>query len=372
MSATEAKHEFGAARSIALFTVVLAFFFVSGGCGLLYQVVWTRKLVLLFGTTSYAVSTVLSIFFLGLGVGSLWGGRLADGSKRPLFVYGVFEIVIGVWALAFILTVSYGEGAVVAILKAFAFSRGVGIGLRAVMAGLLLFVPVALMGATLPLLAKFVNTRGRVHGFRIGTLYSVNTFGAVTGCFLTGFVLIQALGYFYTTLVGAAANIGIGVLALLLSRGSTASAGAQEIGEAVGAEEANKMPDPIKLVLIAFFISGFSALALEVLWTRLLTIIFLGTTYAYTAMLGTLLCGIALGSGVASLLVDRVRSRVGALGLVLFAAGIATLLMLGYLAGMPEKILYLQQSNSGDWGAVIRGKVWLSFVALFLPTFFSG
>ena len=372
MSETEAKQESGAARSFALFVVVLAFFFISGGCGLLYQVVWTRKLVLLFGTTSYAVSTVLSIFFLGLGVGSLWGGRLADRSRRPLFVYGVFEIVIGVWALGFILTVSYGEGAVVAILKAFSFSRGVGIGLRAVMAALLLFVPVALMGATLPLLAKFVNARGRVHGFRIGTLYSVNTFGAVTGCFLTGFVLIQALGYFYTTLVGAAANIGIGVLALLLSRRSTVSEGPQEIGAAAAEEDAEAMTDPIKLVLVAFFISGFSALALEVLWTRLLTIIFLGTTYAYTAMLGTLLCGIALGSGVASLLVDRVRSRVGSLGLVLFAAGIATIFKLGYLAGMPEKILDLQRGSGGDWDAVIRGKVWSSFVALFLPTFFFG
>ena len=66
--------------------LVLAFFGVSGACGLVYQVVWTRKLVLLFGCTSYAVSTVLSIFFLGLGAGAFYGGRLADRSadEAPL------------------------------------------------------------------------------------------------------------------------------------------------------------------------------------------------------------------------------------------------------------------------------------------------
>ena len=199
-----------------LFLVALLFFFVSGACGLLYQVVWTRKLVLLFGTTSHAVSTVLSIFFLGLGVGSLFGGRLADRTARPLLWYGVFEIIIGAWALLFIASITYGESAVVAVLKALGGGRGIGILLRAAMAALLLFVPVALMGATLPLLAKYVNREARVRGIKIGALYTVNTLGAVTGCFLTGFVLLPQFGYTRATLIGAAANTLIGVLAICL------------------------------------------------------------------------------------------------------------------------------------------------------------
>ena len=205
-------------RSLLAFAAVLLFFFVSGACGLLYQVVWTRKLVLLFGTTSYAVSTVLSIFFLGLGLGSLWGGRLADRHKNPLLLYGLFELIVGAWALLFILTINYGEGGVVFLLKAFDFSRTVGIVLRGLLATAFLFVPVLLMGATLPLLAKYVNRQAQVQGLRIGALYTLNTFGAVAGCFTTGFFLLANFGYTQTTLIGAAANGVIGALAVILAQ----------------------------------------------------------------------------------------------------------------------------------------------------------
>lgn len=355
-------------RSALILLAVLLCFFVSGACGLLYQVVWTRKLVLLFGTTAYAVSTVLSIFFTGLGLGSWWGGRLADRSLRPLRVYGAFEIAIGAWAILFLLAVGLGEDAVTAILRAFGFSRGIGILLRALMALLLLFVPVALMGATLPLLAKFVNRGTHARGLRIGALYAVNTFGAVVGCFLTGFLLIASLGYTRTTLIGAAANALIGVIALLLS------ACVESTGKSIEAAPKTEQP-PSKSafpVIAAFAISGFCMLALEVLWTRLLIIIFLGTTYAYTTMLTSLLCGIALGGAVAALIADRVRGHRALFGGMLILNGVSCVLMLGWLAGFPARLLELQQSAGFAWDGIVYGMFVLSFAALFLPTFCSG
>ena len=155
---------------------VLLFFFVSGACGLLYQVVWTRRLVLLLGAASYAVSTVLSVFFTGLAVGSLAGGRLADRTRRPLAWYGIFEIAIGLWAVAFILVAGRGEHLVGALLGSTAHSYAAGIAVRAGLAGAFLLVPVCLMGATLPLLARFVTTNLSSEGLRIGSLYSINTF----------------------------------------------------------------------------------------------------------------------------------------------------------------------------------------------------
>ena len=390
----------------ALFAGVLLFFFISGACGLLYQVVWTRKLVLLFGTTSYAVSTVLSIFFLGLGLGSLWGGRLADRRGRPLFLYGIFEVIVGLWALLFILVVESGEGVVVAILRALDVGRGGGIALRAVLALGLLFVPVFLMGATLPLLAKFVTREAVVRGLRVGGLYTANTFGAVVGCFLTGFVLIEALGYTRTTLVGAALNVGVGMVALVVSRrmecnweGRPASgdiplnppskgdfsgvpAGVEEnkpLALNQPALEGLRLPGEVpvsalqlRLVLVAFALSGFCALALEVLWTRLLTIVFLGTTYAYTTMLTTLLCGLALGGAVGSLTVDRIRYRVHVLAGILMLTCYACLFSSYYIAGLPERLLALQQSSGNNWADVTRGSFYLAFVALLPPTFFFG
>lgn len=352
-----------------LFVLVLGFFFVSGACGLLYQVVWTRKLVLLFGTTSHAVSTVLSIFFLGLGVGSVWGGRIADRTARPLRCYGIFECIIGAWAVFFIVAVTYGEGAVVATLKTFQFSHGMGVVLRALLALVLLFVPVTLMGATLPLLAKFVSREAQVRGMRVGALYTLNTLGAVTGCAIAGFYLIANFGYSRTTLIGAAANVVVGIGALVVSA-------RREWGQAEEGAEAGQAPEALslaqRLILAAFFLSGFCSLGLEVMWTRLLAIIFLGTTYAYTSMLTTLLLGIALGSALASAVVDRARRPRLLLGAALLATGVGCVHMLSVLAALPQQVLDLQTYSGGEWDAILWGKFWLSFKALFFPTFFLG
>jgi len=357
-----------------LFILVLLFFFISGACGLLYQVVWTRKLVLLFGTTSHAVATVLSIFFLGLGVGGIWGGRLADRHPRPLKLYGVLECIIGVWALAFLFAITYGEDMVVSLLRHFHLSRGMGTLLRGLLALLLLFVPVSLMGATLPLLARFVTREARVRGMRIGALYTLNTLGAVAGCFLAGFFLIPNLGYVQTTLVGAAANVIVGILAWGVSiwRETDSPAAAPVPAADVPAGDAPRGSIQRYLVFAAFFVSGFCSLGLEVLWTRLLTIIFLGTTYAYTTMLTTMLLGIALGSAAASALVDRIRHPAWWLGAILALTGVGCVYMLGTLAGLPEQLIELQRSHGNEWNAVVRGKFWLSFKALFLPTFLLG
>lgn len=201
-----------------MFAAALLLFLLSGYCGLVYQVVWTRKLALILGTTSYAVSTVLAVFFLGLAFGSLWGGRLADRTKHPLRLYGIFEIIIGVWAVFFLVAIYAGEGFIVNLLGAAEVSRMAGVVLRALCSAALLFVPVFLMGATLPLLGKYVNRELRVQGRRIALLYSLNTIGAVLGCFSAGFFLLPTLGYNATTYVGAGLNIGIGVIALLMSR----------------------------------------------------------------------------------------------------------------------------------------------------------
>lgn len=356
---------------LPVFAAVLLFFFVSGACGLLYQVVWTRKLVLLFGTTSYAVSTVLSIFFLGLAVGSLWGGRFADRTPRPLAWYGIFEIAIGVWALAFLAMVGWGESVVVAVLRAFDLSRASGVTMRALMALAFLAVPVILMGATLPLLAKFVARDAALKGFRIGLLYSINTVGAVIGCAVTGFVLIQAMGYTRATLLGGAANVAVGIFALLLARWERSDS---PPGDAAAPATLDLAPVrvPLWTVLGAFAVSGSCALALEVIWTRLLAIVFLGTTYAFTTMLTTMLCGIALGSAFAAAFVDRVRNRVVWFGLVQVAAGVACIAFLAVYPNLPAWLQEYQRSGGHAWERMVRATFTLSFFALLVPTFLFG
>ena len=358
-------------KSNLLLPAVFAMFFVSGACGLAYQVVWTRKLVLLFGTTAYAVSTVLTVFFLGLGLGSFWGGRYADRSRNPLLAYGVMEILIGLWAVVFLSAVDQGEFAVAALLRAVHGSRMAGIGLRAAMTLLLLFIPVFLMGATLPLLSRFVNENPRIMGARIGLLYSLNTLGAVLGCFVAGFFFIAHWGYSGTTLAAAACNVLIGACAVLLARPSI-SLKPVMTSDDVDIVSGWRIPPHVRRIAMVYGVSGFCMLAFEVIWTRLLVLVFMGTTYAYTTMLTALLCGIALGGAAAAGLVERVRRPIGVLGGVIALIGVACFFLLGWLADLPAQMRELQRASGNDWTALTWGTFRLCFVLLFLPTFLSG
>ena len=422
-----------------IFTTILVLFFLGGASSLVYQVVWTRKLVLLFGTTAYAVSVVLSVFFLGLGLGSLMAGRFADRTPRPLAWFGVAQIIIGLWAVAFILGIAASEAWVVEALRGVAESRAGGITLRALLVAAFLLVPVTLMGATLPLLTRFVM-RGHAfsgRGFRIGTLYSVNTLGAVVGTAAAGFLLVPAMGYLRATLLAAALDIAVGIAALVLSRRHEASAGA--LGDGLSAEiplgppfpkgeecaraanfnasansghdmnsgqrdtaatqpmvhevppfekggaggisghspprqESDVSPRMPALIVMAFALTGFCSLAFEVLWTRMLAILFIGTTYAYTTMLTTLLCGIALGGGTAALLIDRrvFKNYVGLFGLLCAAIGVTCIAMLPIFAEMPDRVTALRGTSGHNWPAMVRGYFLLSASALFIPTFLLG
>ena len=360
---------------LLMFLLAASLFTVSGACGLLYQVVWTRKLVLLFGTTPYAVSTVLSIFFLGLALGSLWGGRLADRTPRPLLWYGAMELFIGAFALLFIVTVDAGESAIVPLLQWAGPSRVLGLATRGALALLLLLGPVMLMGATLPLLARFVTEGRDRHGFRIGALYSLNTLGAVAGCFVTGFVLIEALGYTRTTLIGAALNAAAGIIAL--AAGWRAQRSDVLLGSSSLTSSRLEMPPTQSLaityaVMGAFAVSGFCSLALEVLWTRMLTIVFIGTTYAFTTMLTSVLCGIALGGAVAALFADRVRHPVAAYGIVMALTGIATCATLLVFPSLPGILRDLQATVGYDWDQSMVRKFVVCFLVLLPPMFFFG
>ena len=383
MSATDGRfprvtRDAGRVSDLAVFVCVLLFFLVSGACALLYEVVWTRKLVLLFGTTAYAVSTVLAVYFAGMGLGSLLGGRLADWTRRPLVLYGVFELAIGGYAALFLFLLRGGESVLVGLISALSVSRGAGIGLRGALSLLLLILPVSLMGATLPLLSRAVVSEQKTLGLRIGSLYTVNTLGAVCGCFLAGFVLLPRFGFSGATLIGVGASLAVGcsaVVLALIGAGKTPGHGAAPLhdpepaSDAVGVQYSNRVAG---LVMVALGVSGFCALALEVLWFRTLTIVFLGTTYAFTTMLTTFLCGLAAGSMYASSKVDRRRHLVSMLGMVEVLIAAACIFMLTVYTWLPPILDFLRRQYDYDWTRLAAIKFALGFAVLFVPTFLFG
>jgi spermidine synthase len=272
-------------------------FLLSGATSLVYEVIWLRKLILIFGSTQFATSTVLSTFMAGLALGAFLAGRwLGRGGMRPLKIYGLLEIGIGLYALAVpflfgLLTPIYR-----AIWEAGASESFVLLSL-AKFAGIaaVLLPPTILMGASLPVLARQVADDPKRIGGKVGFLYAINTLGAVLGVFVAGFVAIPGIGVQKTILLTALANGLLGLTAILIA-GRFAPVIAAPAEEAAAALARRPAPGKIRLALVVFGLSGFGALVLEVAWTRVLSLIMGSSVYAFSLMLLAFLIGLALGS----------------------------------------------------------------------------
>jgi predicted membrane-bound spermidine synthase len=340
--------------------LILALFVGSGAAGLVYQVVWSRELVLVFGNTTQAVATIVTAFMAGLGFGSLVGGRWANRSAHPLRLYGALELGVAVFAVllpfAFDDLAEVYRGAYPSLVEN-------TLGLTAVRFALALaaVAPATfLMGATLPLLVRYLVRTLDEAGARLGELYAANTAGAVAGTVIAGFVLIEFLGLRLTSYVAVALNLLAGSGALLLSRlAARAREGSGRIegghdpatspseparlvepsrlsdGEGDGAKDGQPRDEaappsgfegvrlaPRWAILLATFVSGFVSLALEVLWTRMLSEGTGSSIYIFTTILAIFLAGIAIGSAVYRRWSSPPRERAGTLGVCLGIVGI--------------------------------------------------
>ena len=340
-------------------TLVLLLFFGSGISGLVYEVVWMRLLSLVFGNSVYASATVLAGFMGGLAIGSFIFGKVADRTANPLRLYGFLELLVGGIALLFpfllnALTPVYLWYARVsgATYHSLSFAQ-------AVLLVILLLIPTTLMGGTLPLLTRHLTRRTALLGQNLGLLYGLNTWGAVLGCAAAGFVLIASLGVRATTWVAVAITLFVGLAAIILSRHSTApETSVPAAAEATPTDE-HYPAWFLRLLLILLVVAGLTGMAYEVLWTRVLTFLTGTTTYAFTIMLTTYLCGLALGGIMTAWFVDRTRRLVTVLGTL---QTLIALIVLATLAVTPA-ILKLLNAFLYQQGALRYGDL-ASFIVL--------
>ena len=311
--------------------VVLALFVASGAAGLIYQVVWSRELVLVFGNTTQAVATIVTAFMAGLGFGSLVGGRLADTSRRPLRLYGLVELAVA--AMAALLPFAFNGLAEVyrGVWPSLVERPGQLAGVRFALALAAVAPATFLMGMTLPLLTRYLVRSLDETGARLGELYAANTAGAMAGTLLGGFVLIEFLGLHLTSYLAVLLNVAAGLGALLLSRRWEASPDPAASGPEAAATRRERRARPEvprdfrprrRAVLAATFVSGFVSLALEVLWTRMLAEGTGSSIYIFTTILAIFLLGIALGSFLYRRFSRPAGERLGTLGLCLAGVGV--------------------------------------------------
>ncbi len=287
-----------------LFWLSSAMFFLSGGTGLVYQVIWFKRFSHVWGSSSLAFAAVGGSFLFGLGLGAYLIGRFADRIKRPLAWYGVCELAIGLVALV----VPYAIQGLISLSAGFyahlpsePFIRFlVQFAVTLVVVG----PPCVLMGGTLPLLTRELTARDGALDQATGWLYAINTYGAAAGCYLAGFQLLPALGLVMTNNLAAGLNIAIGLVALWIGRIATAPGGmpaaksSRAVSAVTSAGEAQPPEQGASLLslYVAVALAGLAALVLEMTWSRQLALALGGSTYAYSATLFVVLIGIASGS----------------------------------------------------------------------------
>ena len=288
-------------------------FLLSGAASLAYQVAWLRSLELIFGGGGQAAATVLSAFMAGLALGSYFFGRYVQRWARPLRTYGWLEIGVGLYALVMPLffaglTPLHRLAWISLESSPLAFAA-----VRFLLCVAVLLPPTILMGGTLPVIAQHWGRRSDALVGGIGTLYGVNTLGAVIGVVATGFFLLPSLGYRNAIFIAAFVNGLVGVIAFYLSsrlEGRRATPGPSAEVEH-SAEETAVTPLPMSeweaTTVVALALTGFAAMALEVGWTRTLSLVVGPSVYAFSIMLATFLIGLSLGSLLFSWAIDKWR-----------------------------------------------------------------
>src|SRR5688572_19805119 len=304
----------------------LIVFFIAGMPALVYQVVWQRALSLYFGVDIYSTTITVASFMLGLGLGSLLGGHLADRVRRPSVYYAACEGLLGLFGAAslasFQLVGQSLGGSELAVVAPVSFA--------------LLLVPTTLMGMTLPLMCQSLRVNDAGIGEHFSKLYAVNTLGAAVGALVSAFLLIGYLGLDGAVYAAAGVNFVLSLAALTLLPRAQQSTPAEALSPSA-APAAVPSSRTLQLVTACSFLSGLVALGYQLVWYRLLTVLLHGTVYVFGTILFVFLCGIALGSWYARRHADHgdALRRFGVAQLGISAYVLLFSIVLGYLTFVP-------------------------------------
>jgi len=261
-------------------------FFVSGFPALLYQIVWQRALFTLYGVNIQSVTAIVTVFMLGLGLGSFAGGKLsAMRGVRLLRAFGLIEVLVGI----------FGLGSLSLFDRVARFTAGASTAETGVIAFLLLLVPTMLMGSTLPLLVAYLVKRTANVGESVGSLYSVNTFGSGAACLAAALFIMRLMGEAGTVRLAVSLDLLVGCAALLLAWRSRTDAPVHPSASPIAFLERHAtIPFGLGMVLAAA--SGFIALAYEILWYQIYSFVSAATASCFARLLAFYLFGIAYAS----------------------------------------------------------------------------
>lgn len=340
--------------------ILLALFFLSGAAALVYQVLWARELALLFGSTAQAAALTIAVFFAGIASGGWYWGRRAARLRSPLAGFGLLEIGVAVTALGHFFLVEAYFALWPGLYALVGHAPVLETAAKALLATSILLPPAFLMGGTLPLMAQHLLRRRDRLARGGALLYAVNTAGAAAGALAAGFLLPPLLGFRDAYLVAVGLDLGVGLAALALARGT------REAVPLLQTPPAREAAGAGGLVWLLAFGSGVATLGVEVIWTRLFAQVLQNSVYTYALVLTAFLLALALGAGLANLLCRLRGPRPESV--------LASLLLLSVLATAASPLLFFQATDGLaylggrlGWGGYLLAVAGLALPVVVLP-----
>ena len=280
-------------------SALLLLFVGSGAAALIYETVWLQLLQLVIGSSAVSVGVLLGTFMGGMCLGSLWLPRVISDRRHPLRVYALLEVGVGACGLVLLIAMPL----VGRVYFATGGNGGGDLLARGIVAAVCLLPPTVLMGATLPAVSRWIETTPEGASW-LGWFYAGNIAGAVCGCLGAGFYLLRYYDMATATFVAVGLNIVVAALAWRLAGGSDVR---------LKPDATNDLPFGVASgfsrtgVYLAIALSGFAALAGEVIWTRQVGLLFGATVYTFSIILAAFLIGLGGGSAAGSVLGKHTR-----------------------------------------------------------------
>ena len=321
------------------YLIVNVLFFFSGFASLVLEVTWSRLIGILFGHTVQGASIVLASYFAGMTIGYFLGRRLVTKKMSPLAVYGICEIFAGLWALAVPGVLGWSQDHLPFVSGQYD-SLFMQTSLRSLYAFVLLLPSTVAMGVTLPAVASFIRRFDPDQlGRKVVIAYGINTAGAVAGTLSVTTILMAFVGIQGASFTGALLAVAVGVIAVIFSTRLTLPI-TQTLASNATFKEVSKWPSLTNCTLAVC--SGFCTLALQVLYTRLFSLVFHNSTYSFS----TVVMAFLIALSAASLLFSRFNK------ILSIPTNMAALQQTGGVAVSISALLFLVITDLSYFGSV--------------------
>jgi len=346
--------------------VVLVTVFAVNFLSLVYQVIWTRNIMAIFGSTALSVSTTLTVFLSGIALGGYLGGKWIRRIENKHRALGILLVILGAYCFfvgylfqvidLIFATMFHGiESAIVTNLLKLFFTF------------LILIFPTTIIGSIFPITTYLYSFETGKLGKDVAFIYFLDTFGAALGALISGFILVPMVGLRESSFIAAALYVLLGIMMFVMK------GGAQEAAPAKAAQPKKTIQlDPVRVfILAALFFSGFSALVLEVVWARYFHLIFGTSIYAFSIVIAAFLMGLSIGSFLIKRRLESMKDPVLVFAYIEILIGGFALLVIRSSAWL--EVLYYKLFYLIDSFYVFQATLFIvAFIIMLIPAALMG